>query len=253
MSLYHSDNTPKSQSFSGVLTVEKARGETLKVLLERVRTENHITHEVPITYAGRLDPMAEGVVMLLVGEKRFEKESYLAQDKTYRFTILFGITTDSLDVLGLAGIPYQALPIDGEAIARYITSITSLAYPLYSSRPVDGKPLFAYARAGTMPSNIPTKDVHIYSCQCQGMETVPLSILVPGIIEDIKKVSGDFRQEEIIAMWQTYLNDPTPVTLATFEAVVSSGAYIRSLAEAAGKYCAVPALAYRIVRTQIGR
>ena len=54
-----------------------------------------------MTYAGRLDPLAEGALLILAGNAVHEKEKYLKLDKEYEGEILFGFTTDTYDILGL--------------------------------------------------------------------------------------------------------------------------------------------------------
>ena len=53
-----------------------------------------------MTYAGRLDPMASGVLLVLAGEETKNKDKYLGLDKEYDFEILFGFATDTYDILG---------------------------------------------------------------------------------------------------------------------------------------------------------
>ncbi len=60
-----------------------------------------------ITHTGSLDPMAEGVVVVLTGEDRFLKEKYSNSDKEYEFEILIGVSTDSHDLLGLINDQYK--------------------------------------------------------------------------------------------------------------------------------------------------
>ena len=79
----------------------KNLGETPLACLEKMRLEHGIGAEIPMTYAGRLDPMAEGVMILLVGEECKNKEQYLGLDKTYGFEVLVGFQTDTYDLLGL--------------------------------------------------------------------------------------------------------------------------------------------------------
>src|SRR4051812_15345092 len=53
-----------------------------------------------IAYAGRLDPMAEGLLLLLIGNETKKRKDYEALSKTYEFSILLGISTDTYDLLG---------------------------------------------------------------------------------------------------------------------------------------------------------
>ena len=53
-----------------------------------------------MTYAGRLDPMASGLLIVLAGEETKNKEKYLNLDKEYLFEVLFGFKTVTYDFLG---------------------------------------------------------------------------------------------------------------------------------------------------------
>jgi len=83
------------------ILLEKAVGETPLQRMEAWRTQAGIAAHVPLTYAGRLDPMASGQLLVLVGEECKKKDKYLALDKTYQFSVLLGIGSDTHDVLGL--------------------------------------------------------------------------------------------------------------------------------------------------------
>ena len=54
-----------------------------------------------LSYAGRLDPVAEGILIVLVGDENKKREKYLGLDKQYVSEIVFGISTDTFDQLGL--------------------------------------------------------------------------------------------------------------------------------------------------------
>ena len=83
-----------------VLPVYKNAGETPLECLERVRKQHPEFIHMPITYAGRLDPMAEGVLLLLIGDECMKKDEYLNLPKEYEVTVLFGFATDTYDLLG---------------------------------------------------------------------------------------------------------------------------------------------------------
>ncbi|MDE1988462.1 MAG: hypothetical protein KGJ58_03695 [Patescibacteria group bacterium] len=84
-----------------VLNIYKKAGETPLETISRFRADNQEYQKEKITYAGRLDPLAEGVLILLVGDAVYEKEKYLKTDKEYEAEILFGFETDTYDILGL--------------------------------------------------------------------------------------------------------------------------------------------------------
>ncbi len=245
------------QRTPGMFEVGKERGETLAALVKRFRVEQKIDPTIPITYAGRLDPMAEGIVILLTGDACKEKNKYSSLSKTYEFTVLFGVSTDTYDVLGK--ITDVKLPIEKTLreeeikVAIQKASQSPLLYPPYSSKPFEGKPLFMHAREGTLPSVLPLQNSTVVSIDLVSMKEETFSHLVEGIVSDIQKVEGDFRQDEIISKWidigKKY--GATPVTLVSIRATVASGTYIRSIAHEIGKILGIPALAYSITRTEI--
>ena len=52
-------------------------------------------------YSGRLDPLARGLMVILVGSANLNRTYFDKLDKAYRFTVLFGYATDTQDLLGL--------------------------------------------------------------------------------------------------------------------------------------------------------
>jgi tRNA pseudouridine(55) synthase len=284
MNSYNTQKKTNSQTDKGgmsdqkdsIVSYWKNAGETLAVLLRRFREEYHLTESDKLTYAGRLDPMAEGIVPILVGDARFQKDHMLGAAKTYEVEILLGISTDTGDMLGLPTVNLALNNVKGivarsdlaeiQSAIKILQHITELPYPHYSSRPVDGKPLFMHARAGRKVT-VPIKQVTIHSLELQAVKEVPLNELLDDAIEIIKKVQGDFRQEEIIEQWRKMKEVAGPssaspsgratageakkIQIITIRTVVSSGTYMRSLAEKMGELLGLPALAYRIKRTAI--
>lgn len=276
MSVHHTEKEGLSQSISSLKTkriralstqmvaedadsgrylIYKERGETLAVLVRRFRTEQGLGQEIPITYAGRLDPMAEGIVLLLVGEARHHKDQYLKLGKTYEIEVLLGISTDTQDMLGLIERELYR-PITRVAITdtlKALASITELPYPPYSSVLVQGKPLFTYARAGTKVQ-VPVKTVQITEATLLHTRTVAVEAIARDVLTDIGRVEGDFRQLIIMKQWQkcTQTHKEHIATIATIRITASSGTYMRSIAAWMGEQLGVPALAYKIKRTKLG-
>ena len=153
MPLYNIKETPKGQVFISY----KMAGETLASFLDRLRLENNFAPELPMTYAGRLDPMAEGEMIVLTGECCKEKDEYLGRDKMYELKILLGVQTDTLDMLGLV----ENIDIKNfseqeiRSVIEKIKNIQELPYPKFSSKTVAGKSLLAFAR-----QNIPTETIY---------------------------------------------------------------------------------------------
>src|SRR3989338_2791794 len=133
----------------GGLNLFKQLGETPRERLERLRVQKpHYEHEV-LSYAGRLDPMAEGVMLCLVGSANKRREAYLELSKEYVLDILFGFSTDTYDVLGRVMETGDAGGIHREAVRKGLNEFRghiAQQYPPYSSKTVEGKSLFEWAR-----------------------------------------------------------------------------------------------------------
>ena len=100
-----------------------------------------------IGHAGTLDPMASGLMVLLVGEATKLSDYILNGDKAYRADIKFGITTDSLDITGNI---LNEKPVEfssnqlNEAVLK-LTGEVELEIPKYSAVKVEGRRLYDYA------------------------------------------------------------------------------------------------------------
>lgn len=256
MSHDHTKNSPIGQIKKGEkYLIWKERSESLAVLLKRFRQEYSLDENQKITYAGRLDPMAEGLMLMLVGEARFEKEKFLQLNKTYQVEVLFGLSSDSLDVLGLVEKEDLGNLTEGQILSllEEMKKIEKIPYPLYSSANILGRPLFVYARENISVS-IPEKKVKIFSANLIKIRKEKLDNLITQIISDITLVNGDFRQKQIIESWQKVrkLYGRLEVTIVTLEITSSSGAYMRSLASWLGQQTKLGGLAYKIKRIALG-
>ena len=216
-----------------MLFTEKRAGETPLELLERLRRENPALATETLSYAGRLDPMAEGVMLILVGEKENqEREKYLGLDKEYIATFMAGVATDTGDALGLITQTADTVPTrtNVERVVESLKKTTSQTYPWFSSQTVDGVPLFEHYKKGNTDIERPSRDVTIYEAELLGVEDRPRTTVRAYILETIAQVHGDFRQEEIASQWQRV---DLPAHVSTFQVrlKVSSGTYIRALGE----------------------
>ena len=159
-----------------------------------------------MTYAGRLDPLAEGVLLILAGNAVYEKEKYLKLDKEYEAEILFGFNTDTYDILGLSKNNRQSTTISRTVIDTMIGKIKgeiSLPLPPYSSYKIKGKPLFEWAREGRLNEiEIPIRRTKINSAELLSLNKISAPKLWAMIEQKINLVKGDFRKEEILKQWQ---------------------------------------------------
>lgn len=101
-------------------------------------------------HGGTLDPLAEGVLPIALGEATKLAGRMLDSDKIYDFTIRFGEETDTLDTEGEVVERSEKLPTPDEiaAILPHFTGPIEQAPPVYSAIKVDGKRAYDRARAG---------------------------------------------------------------------------------------------------------
>ncbi len=262
------------------LKLYKKMSETPLECIQRFQKENPDYKNEKMTYAGRLDPMAEGELLVLVGEECKKKDEYLGLDKEYEMDILFGFSTDTYDILGLIKKTGVGLLLDlgladpsdydvvrhGGKVERFLGKLIGKSmqkYPPFSSKTVDGKQLFQITKDGELDSeNLPEKEIEIYEAELLKNYYISGRDLKADIMKRILLINGDFRQEEILDKWDRELKrrrDPKlsvgrqeeQFLISKIRVKCSSGTYMRSIAQNLGKFLGVPALALKIKRTKI--
>ena len=246
-----------------IIILNKKEGETPLEALEDFRRKNKKYKNVKMTYAGRLDPMASGLLLVLAGEEVKKKEKYLKLSKEYDFEILFGFSTDTHDILGKVYhsniLTNVGMNLSKKKLVKLIRSNLknfqgefTQDYPMYSSKTVKGKPLFQYARTGE-GIDISNRKIYVKSLTFVKIKKITPKNLLRNIEKRIKKIKGDFRQEEILKIWKKKLNKKTiPLFTANFKIKCGGGTYVRGIAHSLGKKIGVPALAFSIKRIKVG-
>ena len=240
-----------------VINIYKKHGETPLQALERYVASHPEYKGVKMTYAGRLDPMAEGVLILLTGEKNKEREAYTGLPKDYEFDFVLGVETDTYDLLGKITGATGAKNLSHEDIAsalRKYSGTFEQAYPAYSSKVVDGKQLFEYARAGTIGKIVlPKHSVTVTSMELVGERSISRGDFLREVVQAVESVTGDFRQKEIVTLWKKYIEDaPENLTVYTARVSCGSGFYVRQLVSDIGRDLGTGAVTSRILRTRVG-
>lgn len=243
---------------SDVINLYKSLSLTPLQTLEKLRIAKPELKHATLAYAGRLDPMAEGVLLVLVGEECKKRKSYELLTKEYEFEVLFGISTDTYDVMGKITefkISNLKFKIDLQNCINSFYGKKNQFYPPYSSARVNGKPLYYWARENKLHEiEIPKKEIEIYDLKYEGERYISAEELLNNISERVSKVDGKFRQTEILEQWNNILkkNSNFNFLLSTFSICCTSGTYVRSIANEIGQKLGVPSLAYSIKRTKIG-
>lgn len=221
-----------------------------------------------MAYAGRLDPMASGKLLILLGEECKVQEKYHNLDKEYEFEILFGVSSDSGDVLGLLEHSSKSIVARADIISvlRELEGEVELPYPHFSAKTVKGKPLHTWKVEGRINEvTIPTKHSHIYKLELRDIQTKTTQEVydystqkietIPKVTDTRKALGNDFRRAEVRDSWKQFLmhaQSDQQFTVAKLRCVCSSGTYMRTLAGVIAKTLGTTGLAYSIHRTQIG-
>ncbi len=241
----------------GLILANKDIGETPLNVIQRIKNEHPKYKESKIAYAGRLDPMAKGLLLLLVNEECKKRDEYQLLDKEYTFKLFFGFSTDTYDILGMPKKESSDIKIDVKklkSILNNIKKIKELEYPPYSSVRVKSKPLFWWARNNRLNEiEIPIKKSTINKLELVNITKVKNEQLKEEIIKRISKVKGDFRQEDISKEWERLLNNDKENYLIEINSTVSSGTYIRSIANLIGQKYNSSATVFEIYRTRVGQ
>lgn len=249
-------------------TVEKAVGETPLEALERLRSDAGIPKSVPLAYAGRLDPMASGTLLVLIGEECKRQQTYHTLDKEYQCEVLFGVHSDSGDVLGITECEKDPPQVRSAHLRRVLHDLlgpTQLPYPHFSSKTVRGKPLHTWTLENRLDEiTIPFRTSTIYKLTPENMHGRTGSEIRAEVLEKIKRlplvtdpkkaIGRDFRRDEVLASWK-HLKDThadTYFQIMKIRCICSSGMYMRSLAEEIARRLGTVGLAYSIHRTRIG-
>jgi len=179
---------------NGVLIIDKPGGLTSHDVVNRVR---RILHERSVGHLGTLDPLATGVLPLVIGNLTRLAQFYTASEKSYEGVIRFGFATDTYDAEGEPATPAQSVTLNLDQILTLSAGFRGVIEqmpPPFSAKKIHGVPAYKLARKH--------KEVKLQPVQVEIKEF------------EILGVEGDH---------------------ARFRARVASGTYMRSVAHEMGQ------------------
>jgi tRNA pseudouridine55 synthase len=158
---------------NGLLIIDKPGGMTSHDVVNRLRK---ITGEKSIGHLGTLDPMATGVLPLLLGKFTRLAQYFSSDEKSYAGSIRFGFATDTYDAEGQPAGPDRWSEFAAEmtiarvrqAAARFKGEMDQLPPP-FSAKKIDGTPAYKLAREGK-PVELRTARVRIASLEISALE-----------------------------------------------------------------------------------
>lgn len=201
----------KINNMQGAIIVNKAPDMTsrdvINILNKKFNTKS-------IGHTGTLDPIAEGVLVCLIGKYTKLTDILINHDKEYIASFKLGILTDTLDITGKI-LKEEKIDLTKEEIQKTILSFKGTynqEVPIYSAVKINGKKLYEYAR-NNEEITLPKREVNIY---------------------DIELLNID--------------ND-----IITIKTKVSKGTYIRSLIRDIGLKLNTNATMTKLIRTKLGK
>ena len=195
---------------NGVLIIDKSAGMTSHDVVNRVR---RIVGQKSVGHLGTLDPMATGVLPLVLGNFTRLAQFYTASPKSYEGVIRFGFATDTYDAEGSPSSTAQGVSLDPEqvhSLAASFRGVIEQTPPPFSAKKVQGVPAYRLARK--------SKPVSLAPVQVEIKEF------------EILRVEGD---------------------CAAFRARVASGTYMRSVAHDMGQLLGCGAHLQSLRRTAV--
>lgn len=216
-------NNKDQQTPEGILLIDKLATWTSFDVVAKIR---RLTKVKKVGHAGTLDPLATGLLIVLVGKKYTRiQDQFLKQDKSYLCTAIIGLETDSYDVDGQVVTKFEWSDYSDltqtkieQALGQFRGKIMQTV-PAFSAIKKNGKKLYELAREQQIETkDLPSREVEIHNLELLSFKK-----------DENKKVM----EIEISVSCQ-------------------SGTYIRSLVHDLGKALGVAATVKELRRTRIG-
>lgn len=164
------DNMP-----GGVLAVHKGEGMTSHDVVNKIR---RLYNTKRVGHAGTLDPLATGVLVVLVGRAAKACEYISSDRKTYRATLRLGLTTDTEDITGEVLTKSENIP-DADTVkaicGEFVGDLKQIP-PMYSALKVNGQKLYDLARQGVVVER-EARDITVFSLECEATDVATDYIL----------------------------------------------------------------------------
>lgn len=151
------------RDLDGILVINKPKGPTSTQCLNKVARALNVKKS---GHAGTLDPMASGVLLLLLGQAT-KLSSHLMGKKIYSGVAQLGVTTDTWDA---EGETIAVSPVDNittidikQAVEEWIT-LKEQEVPAYSAAKHEGQPLYSLSRKG-LPTPVKIKSIQIFKAE----------------------------------------------------------------------------------------
>ena len=237
------------------LNINKPLGWTSRDVLNKLQGLYNFSH---FGHAGTLDPLATGVLIVLVGNATKNQEYYLAKNKEYKTRIFLSIKSPTYDLEGPyeQGVPIniteKELKLKTQEFLKSIQGKTVQTVPYFSSTKVEGKELYAYARGGVQIANLPTKEVELFDYSIDTIKYINKPLPTDnGELKLPSKIEVKSREvaEQYDYNYDFFCKNYSFVDLTLH---TGKGFYVRSLANDLGEYLGFGGLMGSLIRSAVG-
>ena len=190
-------STLNDQLLKGIVVLNKPPGITSHDVVTFVRRKFNMRR---VGHAGTLDPMATGVLVILLGKSTQLFDKFVAFDKTYRATLRLGLKTTTADIMGQILLERPYAGIDEAALKDVFTRFTGEIEqmpPMVSAVKYKGERLYKIARQGKEVERVARKvridELKILRCQFPDVEflmSCSKGTYVRQLAEDVGEVLG---------------------------------------------------------------
>jgi tRNA pseudouridine55 synthase len=213
---------------NGILIIDKPAGLTSHDVVNRVR---RILQERSVGHLGTLDPLATGVLPLVIGNLTRLAQFYTSCEKTYEGTIRFGFATDTYDAEGEPTTPAEAVTLSIDQVrqlASHFQGAIEQTPPPFSAKKIQGVPAYKLARKH---AEVTLKPVQVEIKEFEILK-VDANVAPDALVRGAEQSSAG--------------------SVVTFRARVASGTYMRSVAHDMGKLAGCGAHLESLRRTAVG-
>ena len=177
--------------FDGILLVDKPKGPTSHDVVDAIRRRFHIKR---VGHCGTLDPMATGLLVLILGRATKLAEKFAGDDKTYLGTLVLGTETDTQDADGQVIATHEMPLLSQEQVEKVFATFRGdlmQTPPMYSAKKIGGQTLYKLARKGKEIERQP-RLIHIYDLRIIALDLSPQTAGEPWIRFEVSSSKGTY-------------------------------------------------------------
>ena len=249
---------------TNVFCVDKPLGVSSYAVVEAFK---QLTNFYRVGHAGTLDPLATGALLILVNNATKRTQEFLGMNKVYKFSVLFGIKTESAD-LETPAVNIKEVQLNENSINLALQKLKgkhSWEVKGFSALKVRGKAMYKYKHT----LQVRTKTMKIYDINLQNLQSISVEKLENDLAQKIYTINQTYQNftdmgvrlsvkhltlhKNLVSNFENLISsiknaDVKNFYLADFNVKVSAGTYVRVIVQQMAKLLEIPATTFAIYR-----